>query len=208
MKAVSESNLLAVDHKKHKVPYTGKFHIVNANTYAPEIALLNGDVYYYGYWINMHWFQNVRDQIIRELKFPEIDDDYNKRTAEEICACHSVGVHVRRGDFIDYGRLLDPKWYWETVKHIKPIISKPVFFIFSDDIDWCRLKIALLGFDESDNVVFVEGNTEGKNFRDMQLMTLCQNLIIANSSFSYLAALLNQNPNKYVLNPVSTRQIV
>ena len=208
MEVVSEGGFLAGFYKNYKIPYTGKFHTFDANTYAPEIAKLNGNVYYHGYWINMNWLKNVKNQIIQELKFPEIDDDYNKKIAEKICACPSVGVHVRRGDFLTLGWGLDPRWYREKVIHMKQVRSKPVFFIFSDDTDWCRSNTAALGFDKSDNVVFVEGNTGGKNFRDMQLMTFCRNLIIANSSFSYLAALLNQNPDKYVINPVSFRQVV
>ena len=208
MKVVSEGTFLADFYKNYKIPYTGRYYTFQANTYDPEVARHKGDVYYHGYWINMHWFQNVRDQIMQDLKFPEIDDDYNKNMAEKICSCHSIGVHVRRGDFLTLGWSLDPKWYWNAVGHMRVVINKPVFFIFSDDIDWCRSNKSLLGFNKFDKIEFMDGNTGGKNFRDMQLMTLCQNLIIANSSFSYLAALLNQNSNKYILNPAPQRQIV
>lgn len=206
---VSEGGTFNDFYKNHKIRFTGEFYSFDMNSYAPEIAKYKGNVYYHGYWINMHWFQNIRDQIIYELTFPEFDDDYNKEMAEKMCTGRSVGVHIRRGDFLTLGWGLDSKWYQQSVDHMKLVISNPVFYIFSDDPAWCLSNLGTLGFNtKKDNVVFVEGNTGGKNWRDMQLMTLCKNLIIANSSFSYLAALLNQNPNKYVLNPLPFRQIV
>ena len=208
MNVVSEGSMMVDAYsKRYKVPYIGVYTTLSANSYAPEIAQKKGNVYYYGYWINAHWFQNIRDQIIQELKFPDFDDDYNKNMAEKICSSHSVGIHVRRGDFIDYGWALDLKWYRSSITHMKLVINDPVYYIFSDDLQFCRSNLETLGFAKNDNIVFVEGNTGGKNWRDMQLISLCKNLIIANSSFSYLGALLNQNPNKYVLNP-TTRMII
>lgn len=39
----------------------------------------------------------------------------------------------------------------------------------------------------------------GKNYLDLQLMTRCKAMIVSNSAFSYLAALLNPN-RAYTLN--------
>ena len=48
-------------------------------------------------------------------------------------------------------------------------------------------------------ITYVEGNVQGKNYLDLQLMTKCQAMILSNSAFSYLAALLNPN-RAYTLN--------
>jgi hypothetical protein len=137
-----------------------------------------------------------------------VTDDFNKRMIERITDTLSVGVHIRRGDFIAIGWALDINWYKQAVLSMKSYLRDPVFFIFSDDLPYCDEHLEEMGFDrDKDKVVFVDGNRGINNFRDMHLMSLCKNLIIANSSFSYLAALLNKNPGKYVLNPTQ-REII
>lgn len=207
MQVISEGSFIVDFYKTHSIPYSGKLYAFEANTYSPEIANLQGDVYYHGYYINMNWFKEIRNLIFSELKFPEIDDEYNIDLASRISLRNSVAVHIRRGDFVTLGWALDPEWYQKAVEEIKRLVSKPSFFIFSDDTLWCRSNLETLGFDKSDHIEFIEGNTGGKNFRDMQLMSLCKNLIIANSSFSYLAALLNRHPEKCVITATPQRQM-
>ena len=64
--------------------------------------------------------------------------------------------------------------------------------IFSDDIRWCKENRQAMGLDVFGKVIFVEGNdVDGKNYIDLQLMSMCEGVILSNSAFSYLAALLN-----------------
>lgn len=64
-------------------------------------------------------------------------------------------------------------------------------FVFSDDIPWCKEHAQKLQFNLFKKVTFVEGNIHGENYRDMQLMSQCQAMIMSNSAFCFLAALLN-----------------
>ena len=78
-------------------------------------------------------------------------------------------------------------------------VNPELYVIFSDDIQWCKENIReMVGNRE---VVFVDWNKGEQSFRDIQLMTLCKHNIIANSSFSWWGAWLNQNDNKVVIAP-------
>lgn len=164
-----------------------------SNNYEYNNLNINGTVYYYGQWICNKYFYEIRDIILEELKFPEFDDEYNIKIANMIENSNSVGIHVRRGDYLEYNMLLDTKWYQETLPKVRAIEKNPLFFVFSDEPDWCKQNFLELGLTAEDKIVFVEGNVKGKNFRDMQHMSLCKYLVQANSTFSYAAALFNQN---------------
>ena len=77
------------------------------------------------------------------------------------------------------------------------IFQKTLFYFFSDDTEYVAEKYGWL-----QNKIIVQNNKKEKSFRDMQLMSLCQYNIIANSTFSLWAALLNKNKNKEVLCPL------
>ena len=67
-----------------------------------------------------------------------------------------------------------------------------VLYVFSDDIEWCRQNSTNLGFSYASDVVYVEGNTNGNNYIDLQLMSMCEGIVMSNSAFCYLAALLDK----------------
>ena len=178
--------------------------------YIEQVHMLDENLYFYGYWIDVRWFQSIREQILQELRFPPFDepDDFNPAMLVRIQSSDSVSVHVRRGDFLSYNIALDASWYGKHIEVMRKRSADPVFFLFSDDLLWCRQNKEALGFREDDKLIFVDGNTGENSFRDMQLMSCCKNMIIANSSFSYLAALLNQTPGKVVLAPAGGPEIL
>jgi len=79
---------------------------------------------------------------------------------------------------------------------MKEKVKEPYWFVFSDDINWCRKNLTL-----GTNACYVEHNTGQNSFRDMQLMSLCKHNIIANSTFSWWGAWLNINSEKVVICP-------
>lgn len=67
--------------------------------------------------------------------------------------------------------------------------------IFSDNIEWCRANLSM------EDALYVDWNNGVDSWQDMYLMSLCKHNIIANSSFSWWGAWLNENPNKIVIAP-------
>jgi len=74
-------------------------------------------------------------------------------------------------------------------------VENPHFFIFTDDVAWAKENLKI-----SDPHTFVSGN-DLSGPQELWLMSKCQHNIIANSSFSWWGAWLNQNPTKHVIAP-------
>ena len=129
----------------------------------------------------------------------------NKEMLEKIATAweNSVSLHVRRGDYVSLSSA--NKWhgvcsigYYETaIKQMQEKLGSPVFFVFSDDIAWCKENIHFPDWIEA---VYVDYNGNAGH-EDMRLMYSCSHHIIANSSFSWWWAFLGRNPDKVILAP-------
>ncbi|MFY0651320.1 MAG: alpha-1,2-fucosyltransferase [Cyclobacteriaceae bacterium] len=117
----------------------------------------------------------------------------------------SIGVHVRRGDYltntIAYNVLgpLDIEYYIKGLNRLEKALNIPKesmrIKVFSDDLDWCKQAFTFLHGHEFIN--------SGDPIKDLNLMSQCDHQIIANSSFSWWAAWLNKNVEKVVIAPQS-----
>lgn len=163
------------------------------NFYYKDIILdTDKDYYIDGYWQCEKYFIDIEDVIrddfsptdlVREslLKTPFIDKNI-------------VSMHIRRTDYVSSNGYhpIQPISYYE--KALEVIGDYDYIFIFSDDIDWCRENLKF------ERMIFMTGFTD---IEDMYLMSMCKNNIIANSSFSWWGAWLNNNPNKIVVAPLN-----
>tara|TARA_B110000305_G_C19465813_1_gene657860 strand:+ start:16311 stop:17090 length:780 start_codon:yes stop_codon:yes gene_type:complete len=143
----------------------------------------NISYYFIGYWQNEKYIKDYREEIISLINF-KLDRDFD--------FTNSCSIHVRRGDYLNVSfahPIPDISYYKKSLEILDP---KGIIYIFSDDIDWCKENFNF------ENMIFMEGNS---NIEDLKLMSLCENNIIANSSFSWMAAWLNQNKNKKVICP-------
>lgn len=154
--------------------------------------------YYFGYWQNEGYFHDIADQIKHDFIFPKIVDIENKTILQKITNTQSVSIHVRRGDYLKdplLGNICNLYYYEEAILNINSKIKDTQFFVFSDDMAWCRQNLKL------ENVTYIDLNKGKNSYIDMQLMSNCKHNIIANSSFSWWGAWLNNNTNKVVIAP-------
>lgn len=167
--------------------------------------LLNakGNIYYHGYYVSNVYWTIVKEVVKKELQFPPIPktDELNRKYAQMIRENNSVSLHIRRGDFVKCGRTVSPEKYARAIRHFDEAVENATFFVFSDDIPWCKEEEAELGLDRiRGEVVYVTNNVgNGNNYIDMQLMSMCKNMIISNSSFGIWASLLNENEDVKVV---------
>jgi hypothetical protein len=137
---------------------------------------------------------------LRELLFENVTFNIESVRYESLIqqAGHTVSLHVRRGDYVslktanEHHGLCGSSYYIAAVEHVKSVLPSDQmnFFIFSDDIDWCKKNIDYLGLSGSDSVCFVERGVGADAFQDILLMSLCDWNILANSTYSWWGAVL------------------
>lgn len=152
---------------------------------------LNG-IFYDGWWQSKKFYEGMVPLLdFRKLKLSTQNEDVLRRIDE----CCSVSIHIRRGDYLSpqyksiYGNVCTIEYYQKAINIILEETEYPIFFIFSNDIEWVKSNFILK------NAVFIDWNTKEDSFYDMYLMSHCQHHIIANSSFSFWGAMLQNKKN-------------
>ncbi len=159
------------------------------------------NVYLNGFWQSEKYFESVKDILINEFTVKEIFNAENVEIIGKIKNSNSVSIHIRRGDYINnkeahaFHGTCSLEYYKDAINYLKNKSGNLSLFVFSDDVAWAKANLKT-----EVPVNFVDLNNPG--YIDMHLMTLCKHNIIANSSFSWWAAWLNQNPNKIVIAPI------
>ena len=157
-----------------------------------------GNLYITGTWICEDYFKDIREVLIKDFTLKKGLDERNKKMLKLIKDTNSVAIHARRTDYVNnpstknfHGNCsLD--YYYDAIFKMEELVEDPTFFIFSDDIEWCKKKL------RSSYSIFIEGNPP---HIDLELMKNCKNFIIANSSFSWWGAWLSENPDKIIIAP-------
>lgn len=168
--------------------------------YMPELYDMD-DVYLYGYWACEKYYEDVIPLLQSKIYFPKSQDVRNQRCMEQMAKEESVSIHIRRTDYLSvadgarYMGICTDEYYEAAISYIRSHVQNPVFYIFSDDIEYVREHYA------SDDIRIVDWNTGKNSMYDMQLMSACKHNICANSTFSIWGARLNQNPDKLMIRP-------
>lgn len=171
-------------------------------TFDARVLNLSGDVFLSGYWQTEKYFKDIATIIRKEFSLKDELTEETKKIAELISAStNSVSLHFRRGDYLNplaqvVVNTFTLDYYFDAIKSLEQKLGRLNLFIFSDEPEWTKEN---LKFDHS--TTFVSHNSPQHAHEDMHLMSLCQHNIIANSSFSWWGAWLNNNPNKIVIAP-------
>ena len=157
------------------------------------------ETYIEGFFQSEKYFpKNIKSDFV----FKDELTGQNKEFAEMIQNSNSISLHVRRGDYVKKKRYQNMfatcslGYYKRAVEIITKGQSDFKLFIFSDDKEWVKENLNL-----PYETHFVDFNSGKDSYKDMQLMSLCKHNVIANSSFSWWGAYLNNNPEKIVVAP-------
>lgn len=190
------------DTYKTQNPFTGHvYRMMPEGGFYPEIPTIDAaNVYYHGTWIEKNWLDSYRDVMLKELKFPEIKSSQANLYMNEIMKGTSVALHIRRGDYVELGLAQDTGYYFNALRDLSKMYENFTVYVFSDDLFWCNQHAYELGLNFAPKVVYISGNMKEESFVDLQLMSMCKIIIMANSAFSFLAGLLDTRLEKY-MNP-------
>lgn len=151
-----------------------------------------------GYWQTPLYFD---DSLRKDFEFKDKVENTTgiiKEMYNLIKSTNSVMINVRRTDYLNtnFHGVMGNDYIMNGVKVIESKINNPHYFIFSDDIEWCKENIKL------NNMTFVDHNYKGNRFAYyLQLMSSCNHFIIPNSTFAWWAAWLNNSDDKIVISP-------
>ena len=158
------------------------------------------NVFLKGLWQSEKYFDKYKNDIRRIFKFKDENITSFKDVIEKMSQQNSIALHIRRGDYLAKVSLhvlglMSIEYYKKAIELLSSKVNDPVFYIFSDDIGWAKENLKI------DNAVFVSGSITKHHIGDLYLMSRCKHHIIANSSFSWWGAWLNNNPEKIVITP-------
>lgn len=193
--------------------------------------LLRTPVYLTGYFQSEKYFEDIRDKVLEAFTFqPVIYDGLQDELKSRILSCleavehtFAVSLHIRRGDYLEsaevYGGICTEEYYLKAISVMRERYPQAVFYVFSNDSgfteSWLEKTFpGSLGeipenpLDKESawaqlegKFIPVKGALEEMGYLDMMLMSRCRHHIIANSSFSWWGAYLNDSRDKTVIAP-------
>lgn len=147
----------------------------------------------HGFFQTEKYFKHIESEIREDFTFK---DDVLMPCKEMISNVENpLALHVRRTDYIknsENHHVLSLDYYKNALDFFS---GDRNIIVFSDDPEWCKEQDLF-----SDDRFLISENVD--NRVDLCLMSLCNDFIIANSSYSWWGAWLSSNKNKKVIAPL------
>lgn len=157
----------------------------------------NDEAIYHADWFGDKKF--LPDNFFLEFRIKKMSQE-NEKLLNFIKNHTTLAVHVRRGDFLssknfaNYGGICTDDYYNKAINKIFEHKKDVHILFFSDDENYVRKHFYY------NNMLVVNWNKGEESYLDMYIMSLCDYMIIANSTFSYWAAKFNRNA-KMIISP-------
>jgi len=191
---------------KSRLTNSKVFNLKEKHFYFEESNFLKGkNSYIDGYWQSEKYFKEIEYQLRKDFSFKHLLTTREELMNEKIKSTNSVCVNFRRTDFVDLKNSAETHgavgldYYYEAIRVIETKISNPVFYVFSDDIDWCEKNFKI-----DHPTIFVSHKYKGPKFSSyLNLMSNCKHFIIPNSTFAWWGAWLSVFEEKIVIAPTN-----
>ena len=170
--------------------------------YDHDVTKIKNSMYFSGYWQSEKYFLDCKNIILQDFTLKQQLSYKSQHYKQAINSKMAVSLHIRRGDYVsntvtnNYHGTCSLAYYKKAVLLLKEKIENPSFFIFSDDLLWARENLDFIN-----DMTFIDLDKSIPDHEEMHLMSQCKHNIIANSSFSWWGAWLNENSDKIVIAP-------
>lgn len=186
---------MAIEKGRYPYRYFSQKGFSDISVASPSFEEIENNAYIKGWFQAESYFSDIRDILLREFTLKE-ESALPQNIVETIQDSESVSVHIRRGDYKKGNMVLDKKYYQEAMGVIVDKIKSPTWIVFSDDMSYVKKNYCFDG-----RVFFIDDLYGLMDYEQLILMSKCKHNIIANSTFSWWGAWLNQYENKYVVAP-------
>lgn len=169
-----------------------------------DLSILNitGGIIY-GFHQTHIYADRIREILLKDFEFDIESGSDLEKIYNEIAQKNAVSIHIRRGDYLSeesqkiYGNICTQEYYDKAMEYIEKQVGEYEFIFFSNDIAWVKKNYCMK------NAIYIEKQMFDHycDWYDMCLMSICKHNIIANSTFSWWGAWLNQNSEKIVIAP-------
>ena len=166
--------------------------------YNPELFDVTDGTTLIGVFQTEKYFKPIRNILLKDFSMDHLSlSEGGGRLLRNIRTSESVAVHVRRGDYLQYPKfnVCTETYYRAGVDYMKNELGDPHFYVFSDDIEWCRKIFNGSAF------TFCDEASIDDPLVDMKLMSSCSHHILSNSSFSWWGAWLGTDVQQKVVIP-------
>jgi len=145
-----------------------------------------------GYWQYLNYYRDIISSLRESFTLKEkfFTSEYKQILDKIFCKKKVIGVHIRRGDYMIKKLALDHFYYDSALDIMKKLVLFDRIVIFTDDYEFCKKKYP--------DCICISGKNA---YLDFELMKRCTHNIISNSTFSWWAAILNNNKDKKVIAP-------
>jgi hypothetical protein len=157
-----------------------------------EIPYQEPGMMLHGYLQSEKYFKHNADKIKQLFTFPDDVKDRIHKAFDKIREAYGkriVGMHVRRGDYLDNPHIhptCSPVYY----KYAQKTFEDSVFVVATDTPDWVASNLC------NDNTILCNSKDE---LEDMYMLTQCDDVIMSNSTFAWWGAWLNNNNPKVIV---------
>ena len=182
--------------RKKEGYYRQEYH----SSYEPQVYSLDGEKDWYldGLWQDLRYFQQYQEEVRAAFSLDETCpmSGEDLKTLKEIENSESVGVHVRRGDFVNSKfDICSPDYYWNAFERVEKELEHPHYFFFSDDPDFVEKQFAAI---ENKKVLRHDAS---HSTVDLKMLASCRHAVLSNSTFAFWGAWLGTRGDRIVIAP-------